>query len=176
MAQAVTSNSFIYSLTRSPCQPRPKKGLAMKVLSKEMLSSKKNSRRMVLIDDDPAYCSILSTFAHSRGLELDTYHSLQEMGSIGKMRDYALAIVDYDLGIMSGVEVAEYIPIFFGDMPLILISGNYRVRTEESTWPEAIKDFVHKGFGPDGILDVAMQHLPPHPELDRFRALAAVPL
>src|SRR5690606_21313433 len=69
------------------------------------------TRKMDLIDDDDAFCSIMASFASSRGLRLDYYTSLQDMGSVGRLSEYALAIVDFDLGSINGVEIAEYLPI-----------------------------------------------------------------
>lgn len=112
------------------------------------------SRRMVLIDDDPAFCQIVASFAASRGLDLDYYSTLHEMGSLGKLSDYAIAIVDFDLGSMNGLEIAEYLPIFFGDMPMVLISGKHR-QAEATPWPKSIRTFIHKDQGPDAILDAA---------------------
>jgi DNA-binding response OmpR family regulator len=117
------------------------------------------SRRIVLIDDDPAFCSIMASFATSRGLCLDYYSNLQEMGFLGKLSSYSVAIVDFDLGTMSGIEIAEYLPIFFGDMPMVLVSGMHRDERGR-LWPKSVKEFVHKDEGPDAILDAAVTYMP----------------
>src|SRR5690606_12932211 len=109
--------------------------------------------RLVLIDDDPAFCSIMASFAASRGIELHYFNTLQEMGSLGRLADYAAAIVDYDLGSMNGIEIAEYLPVFFNDMPMLLISGRSRSNSEKRPWPSSVRRFVHKDEGPDAILD-----------------------
>ena len=119
------------------------------------------SRRIVLIDDDPAFGSIMSDFALSRGIQLDHYKTLEDMGSIGRLSDYAVAVVDYDLGNFNGVEIAEYLPVFFCKMPMILISGQNRESSDTKPWPDSIKEFVHKDIGPDRILDKALAYLPP---------------
>lgn len=121
-----------------------------------MPGHRKTNRRLVLIDDDAAFCKIIASFAESRGLILDWYRSLQEMGSVGRLSDYGTAIVDYDLGPMNGVEIAEYLPAFFGKMPMVLISGKDRREGETNKWPASIRKFVHKDAGPDAILDEAV--------------------
>ena len=113
--------------------------------------------KMVLIDDDPVFCKVMSSYAILRGIQLDCFKTLGEMGSLGRFSDYEAAIVDYDLGPMNGLEVAEYLPIFFRKMPMILISG--KEIFQETYWPSSVKDFVHKETGPNRILDVAVSYL-----------------
>lgn len=117
------------------------------------------SRKIVLIDDDPSFCNIMQSFALMRELDLDSFESLEDMGSIGRLSQYDLAIVDYDLGVMNGVEIAEYLPVFFDKMPMILVSGKTRENEPISLWPDCIKRFVHKDEGPDKILDAAVSCL-----------------
>lgn len=117
-------------------------------------------RRLVLIDDDPTFCSLMQHFAVSRGLGLDTFTSLQDMGSIGRLKDYSVAIVDFDLGCMNGIEIAEYLPVFFGKMPMLLVSGMTRRERPGRDWPASIKMFMHKDQGPDAILDAALSLIP----------------
>jgi two-component system response regulator HydG len=119
-------------------------------------------RRLVLIDDDVGFCKIMSRFAQSRGIKLDCFASLLEMGSLGRLSNYAAAIVDFDLGPMNGVEIAEYLPAFFGDMPMVLISGKLRQKSGKD-WPRSIRRFVHKDAGPDAVLDAALSLLEEKP-------------
>ena len=79
------------------------------------------------------------------------------MGALGRLGNYAAAIVDFDLGPMNVEEIAEYLPAFFGSMPMVLISGRDRRRTQGmQPWPTSIKAFVHKEQGPDAILDAGL--------------------
>ena len=118
------------------------------------------SRRVVLIDDDRAFCKIMEAFALSRGVSLDCFTSLLEMGSVGRLSDYSVAVIDYDLGPINGIEIAEYLPIFFSGMPMVLISGRHREQSKDVPWPSSIRRFVHKDAGPDAILDAAVDFFP----------------
>lgn len=119
------------------------------------------SRRMVLIDDDVGFSKIMQAFASSRGIDLECFRELNDMGSLGRLSLYGVAIVDYDLGNMNGIEVAEYLPAFFDDMPMLLISGQNRQPREGTAWPKSVKGFMHKDKGPDKIIDKALTFLPP---------------
>ena len=121
--------------------------------------SVKSPRGLVLIDDDSAFRTIMRAFAQSRGIQLDAFESLQSMGSIGALGKYSVAIVDYELGKMNGVEIAQYIPSLFKELPMVLISGRSRSATQQDPWPRCIKKFVHKDCGPDAIIDEALQLL-----------------
>lgn len=118
----------------------------------------------VLIDDDEIFCDIMANYAKLRDISLDYFLSLGEMGSIGRLSNYQVAIVDFDLGQMNGVEIAEYLPAFFGNKPLILVSATEEERLNITSWPGSIKAFVHKGKGPAVILDTALEIARKHQE------------
>lgn len=102
--------------------------------------------RIVLIDDDPTYRRILAHCAAEEGVELDAFESLMELGSVGLLGRYDAAIVDYDLGELSGPEIGEYVSALFRDLPLLLVSSRSRV-DEGAKWPDSIRKFVNKGQG-----------------------------
>jgi CheY-like chemotaxis protein len=109
-----------------------------------------SGRRYVLVDDDATYLSIMQRIAAQEGMDLDVYTSLINLGSIGLLGRYDAAIVDYDLGSMTGIEVAQYLNTFFGRIPMVLVSGQDRVI--EQKWPENIKFFAKKSEGYASIL------------------------
>ncbi len=115
--------------------------------------------KIVLIDDDPGFCAIMASYAAAKGLELDYYSSLLDLEYKGRPLDYSLAIVDYDLGSINGVEFMQYLPILFGDMPTILVSATHRQEDKGVPWPRCIREFIHKDCGPEEILDRARRHI-----------------
>ena len=116
--------------------------------------------RFVLIDDDPAYGMIMHKAALKRGLTLDVFESLDHMASIGSLGFYDAALVDYDLGHMTGVEIGEYLVALFNGLPMILISYQNREMSLEHAWPQSIKTFIHKSESHDSILS-ALEDLKP---------------
>lgn len=110
--------------------------------------------RFVLIDDDEVCRKVYKGFADAEGTLLDCFNSLEEMGSIGHLAAYDVAIVDYDLGHMNGLEIAEYLPSLFGGMPMVLISGKNR-DDKVGKWPSSVRCFVSKDAGPEAILAAA---------------------
>ncbi len=115
--------------------------------------------RIVLIVDDPVYNSVLVKYAALAGIEIDVYESLAEMGSIGRLGNYDAAIVDYDLGGLTGVEIGEYLSAFFGHIPMVLVSASEREAKSNSPWPESIMTFCIKSDGHAFVLNEALKSL-----------------
>lgn len=112
--------------------------------------------KLVLIDDDPLFGNIMVRVAKKRELDIDYFSSLIETDSFGSLGQYDAAIVDYDLGNMTGIDIAEYLQLFFGDIPMILVSGEQRDKSVPKSWPGTVRCFIHKNEGYDAILSEAL--------------------
>ena len=108
--------------------------------------------KLILFDDDRAFSLIIKAFAKSMGVKVDCYESLADLGSVGRLANYDGAIIDHDLGIFDGVELAQYFESFCkGKIPVLLISGKGK-SAPNTSWPDVIKGFLHKDSGPGTIL------------------------
>jgi len=107
--------------------------------------------RVVLIDDDPIFLNLMEFAAEKAGFTVESYTSLAELGHLGTIKKFDLAIVDYQLEQMTGVEIAEYFSVFFSNIPLILVSANKEEIFDKSHWPKSITRFVSKQ---EGFLEV----------------------
>lgn len=110
-------------------------------------------RKFVLIDDDPSYTVIMKRVAEMEGIELDTFQSLSELGFIGMLGKYDVAIVDYDLGRMTGVEIGNYLDKLFSDIPMIMVS---ELERSSEGWPHIVKKFLLKSDGYKFVLQQAL--------------------
>jgi DNA-binding NtrC family response regulator len=129
---------------------------------------KRNLRpsRVILIDDDRSFGLIMRQCAIQRGIELDYFESLAELGFVALVGRYDVAILDYDLGNMTGVEIGEYLAALFDGMPMLLISGTLRVPNPEEIRKGNVRPFLHKNSGYDRILATALEltgSRPAHP-------------
>lgn len=111
--------------------------------------------RIVLIDDDPVYGAVIGRWAQLEGLKLDVFHSLDDLGFVGLLSQYDVAIVDYDLGDINGKDVADYMTTLFGNKPMIMISGMDRSK-EMMNCPSCVKAFMNKSAGYEEILNTAL--------------------
>jgi DNA-binding response OmpR family regulator len=110
---------------------------------------------MVIIDDDPNFLDVMATAAAYEGIDAETFSSLDEMGTLARLGDYDLAVLDYSLSSMTGIEIAEYIDIFFDRLPVILVSASDSALRVEDHWPDCIRDFKPKAEGVPSIIGSA---------------------
>ncbi|RYZ91190.1 MAG: response regulator [Proteobacteria bacterium] len=100
----------------------------------------------LLIDDDPVYRIIMTRAAELEDLRLDAFESIADIGVTGRRDKYTAALIDFDLGLTTGVETVNHLQTYFGDIPMILISAKDR-EPSEGGWPANIKRFLKKSQG-----------------------------
>lgn len=109
-------------------------------------------QKLLIIDDDPVFCRIVSKLCNLSGIA-STYHtSLKELDSID-LSEYAGAILDVHLGLANGVEVADYIRSVEPDLPLLMVSTS-RYQTKKQGLGGL--PFMHKSAGPQAIIEAAV--------------------
>lgn len=117
----------------------------------------KTNLKLLFVDSNLDFQKSMKMFADSRGLKLDCFSSVNQMGFIGKLDQYDIAIVECDEGILSGMDVGEYFTSFKINIPLILVSeGRTPQFTEKKSWADSISGFIHKDKGPESILNYAL--------------------
>lgn len=112
---------------------------------------------ILVIDDDPCFRDLIRTVGQALRLPVTTVASLEEMSSFAALKDYDIAVIDFNLESFCGIEIAEYVEVFFKDLPVLIISGENLDPTPMTRWPACIKKFVHKSFGPYAILQRCMK-------------------
>jgi DNA-binding response OmpR family regulator len=119
--------------------------------------------RLILIDDDAIYGRILQQLAHQRGIKLDHFQSLAELGYVALIGKYDVVILDYDLGGMTGIEIESYLNAFFRGLPMLLISGSLRKASRKEVESGRAHPFMHKKSGYEAILSTALSLDAGHP-------------
>ena len=113
--------------------------------------------KLLVIDDDPVFGKLICKHGKQRGLNIDHFESLDHMGFFVKMKDYDIIIIDFKLERLNGMEVAAYIPSFFSDKKVYIISSSSLDETlKKSPLPSHINAFIHKDKGVDEILTQAI--------------------
>jgi CheY-like chemotaxis protein len=105
--------------------------------------------RILIVDDDAVFSQILSRAAIRKGIFAKTVSNLSDVGHPTSW-DFDVAVVDYDLRIVNGVEFTDYLNHFGANFPIVLVSG--RNREDDGSWPKNIRGFVRKDKGNDAIL------------------------
>ena len=108
--------------------------------------------RILLVDDDPTFCKVISRYAKHSRCELRTCGSFQKLKVAWQELVPDVLVVDYNLGSnFKGTAIAPLI----GAVPMLLISGTSHWRKQEPILHTAIKGFHHKKYGASTILDGA---------------------
>jgi DNA-binding NtrC family response regulator len=111
--------------------------------------------RIVLFDDDPLFGKAMERAARLSQVSLASIADAKDVEKIANMQ-FDVAIVDFDLGDITGVEVAEFLCDVATRLPMLMISHTDRCSTVDLPWPRAVKGFVNKHYGPDTILEEAL--------------------
>jgi DNA-binding response OmpR family regulator len=110
--------------------------------------------RILLIDDDPVFIAVMKRWAMMEKVQLESYISLDEMGFIGLFSNYDVAILDYDLGYTTGIEIARCTDALLHHMPIVIVSAKDRSQ-ECADAPTCVKAVLQKSKGYSHILNVA---------------------
>lgn len=119
-------------------------------------------KRILVIDDDPAFGQIMKALAQSHGIACDWAESLDALGRVGKVGEYDLAILDYFLEQFTGGEIAEYVEVFFSKVPVVIVSSSPDIHAQQRKWPQCVKVFVDKSAGAKSILKQALDLFSEH--------------
>jgi len=108
--------------------------------------------KILLVDDDPIFGAIMRRTAKDVKVDLTFCQSIAELGELRNL-DFDVAVIDYDLGSVTGTELSEYLEKYAGQLPVVLVSNTQRANSE--TWSQLVKDFVHKKMGAKAIFKAA---------------------
>lgn len=114
-----------------------------------------NPLRVFLVDDDPLFAEIMKHSAFELKVEILATTNISNIGPLVNW-DFDVAIVDYDLGSITGVDLSTYISYFIGDFPIVLISHSDREHQLENMCHNHDKAFIHKSLGPLKIIETAL--------------------
>lgn len=115
---------------------------------------KKSVPRILLVDDDPLFLHMMEFVAQREGIPLITFNSPKEAYQKVGTLDFDIAILDYNLGLVSGVQLATFIRNRVRSVPAILVSqSDFPRRSLHGLFSQALD----KASGPNKILGSALE-------------------
>ena len=112
--------------------------------------------KLIVFDDDPYFGALISATSRQYGFATHYFQSLYAMGSFSRIKAYDIAIIDVYMDSIRGDELAAYIDMFCGEIPVILVSGEtLEFRSHGSVWPPSVRAFLPKSVGAHQILAAA---------------------
>jgi two-component system, NtrC family, nitrogen regulation response regulator NtrX len=112
-----------------------------------------SAKSLILIaDDDPNLCEIISSILKFEGFATETAHSGEE--TLRKLAAFPvdLVLLDFRLPDISGLDVLSAMNGRKAPVPVIMISGQGTIRTALKATEMGVYDFIEKPLDPDRIL------------------------
>lgn len=110
-------------------------------------------KKILLLDDDPIFRSVMICLAKERRLDIEAYESPQEIESFSKLGSFRGALIDYHLRDQNAPEMLGGLEAFFASMPTLLVSIDEDIKTLVGVHP-GFCGFMSKRLGGQKILDV----------------------
>ena len=101
-----------------------------------------NRTTIFYVDDNPKSSRLLTSVLEQSGFRVITKNDPIEALALCKRTYFDLALIDYEMPMMSGSQLAREIKFLVPDVPVVLISGRAALPATELTFVDA-----HFGFG-----------------------------
>ena len=94
------------------------------------------------VDDNPKSSRLLTSVLEECGFRVIAKNDPLEALALSKRTYFDLALIDYEMPVMSGAKLAQEIKYLVPDVPVVLISGRTTLPSAELAFVDA-----HFGFG-----------------------------
>ena len=102
----------------------------------------KSETKLFYVDDNPKSSRLLTSVLEECGFRVITKNDPIEALALCKRTYFDLALLDYEMPLMSGARLAQEIKYLVPDVPVVLISGRSSLPPSELVFVDA-----HFGFG-----------------------------
>jgi DNA-binding response OmpR family regulator len=108
--------------------------------------------KILLVDDDVLFGKIMQGLCDRQNITLTYVKTVQDAYRLSDW-EYDLAIIDYDLGRVTGVQLANFLEHWLKPESVMLISACKTL--DNQAWPKCVKGFITKADGAEHILSEA---------------------
>jgi CheY-like chemotaxis protein len=115
---------------------------------------------VLVVDDDPGTREALVDILHRAGYQVTSLMGDAGVEAALHSRPYQVAVLDYHLPDLNGLEVAARLKRLQPECRVILISSELPVVAETSLPPVVVDRFLAKPFSKDAILEAVGQLCP----------------
>src|SRR5262245_45212691 len=116
--------------------------------SQDMVSA---NQPILIVEDEPPMCELLSSFFSDRGYEVDAAATGEEALQNLEARNYGLVITDIKLPGMSGLELLARINIDWPDVAVIMMTAFGSISSAVESMKLGADDYIAKPFQLDEL-------------------------
>ncbi|MCJ8167172.1 sigma-54 dependent transcriptional regulator [Pontibacter sp. E15-1] len=131
--------------------------------------------KILLIDDDPAFCMMLKAFLQRKDYEVETAFTANDGLRLLKLSSFNLVLTDFRLPDKDGLELLPQIKVLAEDVPVILMTHYADIRTAVRAIKMGAFEYITKPIIPDETLLVIQNALHKKTEATDEAAPASVP-
>jgi DNA-binding NtrC family response regulator len=120
------------------------------------------SHRILIVDDDRSSCEIIAKILSLRSYDVDVAYSGPAALDLIRERDYGLALIDYRMPGMDGVELYRKIRELRPDLVGVFVTGFPTIDTIYPAISVGVKRVIGKPAGSDELLSVIEEFVGNH--------------
>lgn len=115
--------------------------------------------KILVIDDDVSFCSMLKTFLTKKGFETSSAFSFSEAEQLLSKQEFDLVLTDVRLPDSDGVQILKHIKELNTAIQVILMTGYADIKTAVNAMKLNAFDYISKPINSDEILHTINQAL-----------------
>lgn len=112
------------------------------------------SSKILVVDDDTAFCVMLKTFLQKKGFEVTNAFNAQEAEDVLKKQIFDIVLTDIRLPDSDGLQILKLVKETALDTQVILMTGYTDIKTAVNSIKAGAFDYVGKPINPDEILHI----------------------
>jgi two-component system response regulator HydG len=109
-------------------------------------------KRILVIDDDPTFCTMLKTFLTNKGFSVREAFSAAESLKAMRLEQFDIALCDFRLPDKDGLELLKDIRLLKPKLPVIIMTRYADIRVAIRAIKMGAYEYVTKPINPDEIL------------------------
>ncbi len=110
--------------------------------------------RILVVDDDPGTREAITHILTRAGFRVLSWDGVADLEAVTLGMPLRLALVDYHLPGLTGLEVARRLKNLAPECRIVLMSSEAPDPTERREWPELVDRFLSKPFSKGSLLQV----------------------
>jgi len=114
--------------------------------------SEDTQARLLLVDDDQTYCSVLKSALKKRGFEVSVAYDVKSGLSLAEQFEPEYAVIDLRIGYESGLELVQKLISLDANTQIVMLTGFASIATAVEAIKLGAKHYLTKPANADEIL------------------------